>query len=208
MLSKQPGVWGSIARQAAGCVSIEQAAGCGTPIHRSSDPPTQPCPMCRRSQCSSVGPRSLVLSPPRSTGFSLAFLSPCPTPPCCCLLPCPFVPRPSKELIRGRREGGSLCAVGSVGASQIPSALLLRLSLTRLCALAQAARAICIRAAQFKERGGAVPVCQSHTPASLRHLLDAFCQHAAVSLILMHNMSCVTDYIAISVGRMWYVPRI
>ena len=120
MLSKQPGVWGSIARQAAGCVSIEQAAGCGTPIHRSSDPPTQPCPMCRRSPCSSVGPRSLVLSPPRSTGFSLAFLSPCPTPPCCCLLPCPFVPRPSKELIRGRREGGSLCAVGCCGSLPDP----------------------------------------------------------------------------------------
>ena len=158
------------ARQAVGCVSIEQAAGCGAPIHRSSDPPTQPCPMCRRSPCSSVGPRSLVLSPPRSTGFSLAFLSPCPTPPCCCLLPCPFVPRPSKELIRGRREGGSLCAVGSVGASQIPSALLLRLSLTRLCAFAPA-RAICIRAALQRERVLCQPV-----PSSAR---DIYCPLSA-----------------------------
>ena len=153
-----------------------------SPLVRSSDTavPHVPPLLCRTTLSCPL-PSSLYWVFPR---FPITV----PNSPCCCLLPCPFVPRPSKELIRGRREGGSLCALGSVGASQIPSALLLRLSLTRLCALAQAARAICIRAAQFKEREGAVPVCQSHTPASLRHLLDAFCQHAAVSLIFIHNM--------------------
>ena len=88
-----------------------------SPLVRSSDtavPHVPPLPvlLCRTTLSCPL-PSSLYWVFPR---FPITV----PNSPCCCLLPCPFVPRPSKELIRGRREGGSLCALGCCGSLPDP----------------------------------------------------------------------------------------
>ena len=120
--------------------------------------------------------------PPCSAGFSLAFLSPCPTPPIappslCSSRTFKRVDQRPESLFVLLWEPPNSHFVGA-SSSHLPSSS--PPPVTHQALWLRRARAICIRAALQSERE-----CQSHPPpAKPRHLPAAFCQQAMVIILM------------------------
>ena len=165
----------ALQRQAsiAGCATwASRPCDTHSPPIRSSDTAPHVLPMLLY-----VGPRSYP-RPYMLYWVFPAFLSPCPTcnpPPCCCLLPSPFVPPgPSKELIRGRSLV-SLCKVcGSLpGLPSAPSSSPPPVTHQALCLRPSKIHLHTCRASKRESAMPASPILGE------RHLLPAFCQRVA-----------------------------
>ena len=154
-------------------------AGRVTPIHRRSSD-AAPHVLVLLCMYSHAAPCSYP--PLRSAGFSLAFLSPCPTSPIappslCSTRTFKRVDQRPESLFVLLWEPPNSHFVGA-SSSHLPSSS--PPPVTHQALWLRRARAICIRAALQSERE-----CQSHPPpAKPRHLPAAFCQQAMVIILM------------------------